>query len=198
MPRQSVPDAKAVLRELVLAQRTALTRPEWDEIDAALARGSRALQPFAEQVTVAAYVSGPSEPGGLELLERLARWSERLLLPISHADRTLGWVPYDGASRLRAGRFGILEPDGPELPASAIVDAALVLVPALAVDRRGVRLGRGAGYYDRALESVSAAARVVAVVRDEELLDAVPGEEHDVPVDFALTPREGLVRLAPE
>jgi 5-formyltetrahydrofolate cyclo-ligase len=69
----------------------------------------------------------------------------------------------------------------------------LVLVPALAVDHSGVRLGKGGGYYDRAL-SLSTGP-VVAVVRDEEFVPSLPAEPHDVRVDAVLTPGRGVVRL---
>jgi 5-formyltetrahydrofolate cyclo-ligase len=71
----------------------------------------------------------------------------------------------------------------------------VVFVPALAVDRAGVRLGRGAGFYDRTLPLARAATRLVAVVRDDELVDQIPAEPHDVPMTHALTPRRGLVEL---
>ncbi|WP_019731575.1 5-formyltetrahydrofolate cyclo-ligase, partial [Mycobacterium avium] len=72
---------------------------------------------------------------------------------------------------------------------------ALVLVPALAVDRRGVRLGRGRGFYDRSLGDRDPRARLVALVRDAELLDELPAEPHDVPMTHALTPQRGWVTL---
>ncbi len=90
--------------------------------------------------------------------------------------------------------MGLREPQEPWLPAEAVADAAVVFVPALAVDRAGVRLGRGAGFYDRSLP-LAEAARLVAVIRDDELLDQVPSEPHDVRMTHALTPRRGLVEL---
>ena len=74
-------------------------------------------------------------------------------------------------------------------------DATVVFVPALAVDRTGARLGRGAGFYDRTLPLARPAARLVAVVRDDELVDEIPAETHDVPMTHALTPGRGLVEL---
>ena len=68
----------------------------------------------------------------------------------------------------------------PGCPPTALADATVVFVPALAVDRAGVRLGRGAGFYDRSLPLAAPAARLVAVVRDDELVDEVPAEPHDV------------------
>jgi 5-formyltetrahydrofolate cyclo-ligase len=76
-----------------------------------------------------------------------------------------------------------------------VADAAVVFVPALAVDRTGVRLGRGAGFYDRTLSLAHSSARLVAVVRDDELVGEIPAEPHDVPMTHALTPGRGLIRL---
>ena len=94
-----------------------------------------------------------------------------------------------------SARFGLQEPVEPWLPADAINAASVVLVPALAVDRSGVRLGRGAGFYDRSLPLAAPTARLVAVVRDEELVNRLPAEPHDVLMTHALTPTAGLVTL---
>ena len=83
------------------------------------------------------------------------------------------------------------EPVGPD--AVAAVDA--VLVPGLAVDRRGNRLGRGGGSYDRALARVGGRAFTCVVLHDGEVVDIpLPREPHDVPVAAAATP-SGLHRL---
>ena len=83
------------------------------------------------------------------------------------------------------------------LPPDALGEASLILVPALAVDRSGHRLGRGAGWYDRALEWRSPEATAVAVCWPWEVTDApLPRGPHDVPVDAALTP-DGFVPFAP-
>jgi 5-formyltetrahydrofolate cyclo-ligase len=70
-----------------------------------------------------------------------------------------------------------------------------MLVPALAVDRRGVRLGRGRGFYDRSLVHRQVGAPLIAVVRDDEVVDELPVEPHDVAMTHALTPRRGLIAL---
>ncbi|WP_029402014.1 5-formyltetrahydrofolate cyclo-ligase, partial [Mycobacterium tuberculosis] len=92
-------------------------------------------------------------------------------------------------------RWGLLEPPEPWLPEAALAQASLVLVPALAVDRQGVRLGRGRGFYDRSLRCRDPHARLVAVVRTVELVDVLPSEPHDVPMTHALTPERGLIAL---
>ena len=106
----------------------------------------------------------------------------------------LQWGQYRPGGLVTA-RFGLREPAEPWLPADAVAAATVVLVPALAVDRTGVRLGRGAGFYDRSLPLADPAARLVAVVRDDEVVDKLPAEPHDVRMTHALTPRRGLVTL---
>ena len=149
--------------------------------------------------TVCAYVPVGAEPGSIEMLDVLLQRANRVLLPVARttADNSpvaLQWGEYR-PGQLVAARFGLLEPAGPWLPATALAEASVVLVPALAVDRTGVRLGRGRGFYDRTLVSRNPHARLVAVIRDEELLDELPHEPHDVPMTHALTPGRGLVEL---
>jgi 5-formyltetrahydrofolate cyclo-ligase len=148
--------------------------------------------------TVCAYVPVGSEPGSLAMLDVLAGLG-RVLLPVAREDESgvplqLQWGAYRVGGLVDA-RFGLREPEPPWLGVDAIAAAAVILVPALAVDRTGVRLGRGAGFYDRSLGLADPAAMLVAVVRDDELVDRLPGEDHDVPVTHALTPGRGLVPL---
>jgi 5-formyltetrahydrofolate cyclo-ligase len=149
--------------------------------------------------TVCAYVPVGSEPGSTELLDALTTRGARVLLPISRTDpdgtpQPLWWGPYVHG-QLRAASFGLFEPAGTPLPPATVSRADTVLVPALAVDRHGVRLGRGAGFYDRSLPWRNPVARLIAVVRDTELVQELPGEPHDVRMTHALTPGRGLVSL---
>ena len=135
--------------------------------------------------TVAAYFPLEGEPDIREFLEWALKNGLRVMLP-SVRGNDLHWVYFDGSTEF--GELGFEEAAGK--PAK-LTDAALVFVPALAVDPRGNRLGKGKGYYDRTLAGLFAAgkkrAKVVAVVFDEELLLQVPVEEHDHPVDAAIT-----------
>lgn len=143
--------------------------------------------------TVCAYWPVGSEPGSPELLDGLARRGCRVLLPV--VDVPLDWAQYTGQDSLHAGPLGLLEPAGPRLGSRAIACAALVLVPALAVDRNGIRLGRGGGHYDRTLPLATPGTPLVAIIRDEELVPSLPVEPHDVPVTAVLTPGRGLLAL---
>lgn len=118
-----------------------------------------------------------------------------MLLPVSGPVGPLDWAEYAGPDELRQGRFGLAEPVGEMLGSDAVREARVLLVPALAVDGDGIRLGRGAGYYDRSLALAVPSTFVIAVVRDEELVRRLPSESHDVPVSAVLTPSRGLVRV---
>jgi 5-formyltetrahydrofolate cyclo-ligase len=139
---------------------------------------------------VCCYLPVGTEPGSLAMIEALA--PRQVLLPVVTGATPLDWAAYDGPDSLVNGPFGLLEPAGRRLGPAAIGQAALVIVPALAVDRAGTRLGRGGGHYDRSLPFVRPGTPLVAVVRDVELVDALPAEPHDVRMTAVLTPSGGL------
>lgn len=149
--------------------------------------------------TVTAYVPVGSEPGGPDLPDALRAAlpaGMRLLLPVLRDDLDLDWAVYD--RELMPTRRGLSEPTGPRLGVTAVRRAALMIVPALAVDHAGVRLGRGGGSYDRALARVESGAEIVALLHRGELLaEPLPAEPHDRPVTAVITPDLGLVRLRP-
>jgi len=136
--------------------------------------------------TVAAYVSIGSEPGTGPLIDRLADAGRRVILPRLQGDDDLDWSVYDG--RLDSARRGLLEPVGPLLGPDAVATADVVLVPGLAVDARGYRLGRGGGSYDRGLSRVPVGTFTCVLLYDGELDQPVPVEPHDRRVMAAATP----------
>jgi 5-formyltetrahydrofolate cyclo-ligase len=145
--------------------------------------------------TVCAYWPVGAEPGSPELLDGLVRRGCPVLLPVVNSPGPLDWAQYTGPGLLQVGPLGLPEPAGSRLGCAAIATAVLVLVPALAVDRTGVRLGRGGGHYDRTLPLATPGTPLVAIVRDDEVLAALPAQPHDVPVTAALTPARGLIPL---
>jgi 5-formyltetrahydrofolate cyclo-ligase len=148
----------------------------------ALARGVLATAPRARRV--AAYASFGTEPPTSALLHALHDSGAHVLLPLLLPDRDLDWCAWS--------------PDGtgPALGVDAVGTCDLVVVPALAVDRLGTRLGRGGGSYDRALARVPAHVLTVALLHDDgEVVDALPCDRHDVPVRAFTTPERGTVRL---
>ncbi|GLU46949.1 5-formyltetrahydrofolate cyclo-ligase [Nocardiopsis ansamitocini] len=150
------------------------------------------LPRFTAGETVAAYYSVGTEPDTHPLVARLRLHGVRVLLPLFLADGELDWAEYTGVGSLAPAGHGLLEPTGPRLGMDAVRDVAAVLCPALAVDRAGFRLGRGAGCYDRALGRVGPRTPTLAVVYDSEVLDTVPTEDHDRPVGGVVTPGGGV------
>lgn len=146
---------------------------------------------------VAAFHPTPTEADVTPLAAELAARGAELVFPAA-AGAELEWIAWDGVSDFAdsPGRGFGKEPDGARLGTDALAQAVLVLAPALAVDRSGTRIGHGAGYYDRALTTLRADARVVAVVHPGEVLGAgaLPREAHDVPIPEALT-ADGIVSL---
>jgi 5-formyltetrahydrofolate cyclo-ligase len=184
--------AKAALRARHLARRRA--RPQAERAADAEAVAAGLLRGLAGMRTLAAYVPDAEEPGHGRLPAAFTQLGARVLLPVVPAEGAeLGWAVDTG--RLAPGRFGLLEPVGHRLGATAVGTADVVVVPALAVSRDGVRLGRGRGYYDRALRHVRPGAVLVAVVFDDELLDELPAEPHDVRVTAVVTPSGGWQAL---
>jgi 5-formyltetrahydrofolate cyclo-ligase len=187
-----VTEAKVALRARFLARREA--RPAEERVAAAAAITTALLRGLAGTRTLAAFAPDPTEPGAGRLPAAFTQLRSRVLLPVVPGDGSeLSWAVDTG--RLAPGRFGLLEPVGPRLGPTAIGAAEVVVVPAVAVDRTGVRLGRGGGYYDRALRHVRPDARLVALVFDDELVDELPVEPHDKRVTAVVTPSSGWLDL---
>ncbi|ONK13681.1 5-formyltetrahydrofolate cyclo-ligase [Streptomyces sp. MP131-18] len=194
-------ERKREVRRDLLAVRAAMADDEVAQAAEELARRALELPELAAADTVAAYVSVGREPGTVRLLNVLRERGVRVLLPVLLADDDLDWAEYEGAGRLveaeRGGRMRLLEPGGRRLGRGAVTEAAVVLLPGLAVDRRGVRMGRGGGSFDRVLARLAEAGEhpdLVALVYGHEVVEELPREPHDLPVDAAVTP-EGVHRF---
>lgn len=190
-------DSKASWRRTVLDTRDTVA-PDAAAAEAeALAAAALGLLRDTPTDTVCCYLPFGTEPGFGSLLDDLRTGGWHVLLPVVPAvPGPLDWSVYEGPSSVRSGAIrGVLEPSGPRQGPDAITRAGVVLVPALAVDRAGVRLGRGAGYYDRSLPLVRPGTELVGVVRDSELVCALPADEHDVRLTAAATPGRGVVPL---
>jgi len=191
-PAEAPAVVKDELRDFLLSRRRA--RPAAERAALADAVASALLRGLDGVRTLAAFVPDPDEPGSGRLPAAYTDLGARILLPVIPATgRTLDWAAYTG--ELEPGRFGLHQPVGPRLGPAAIGDADAVVVPALAVDHLGFRLGRGGGYYDRALVHARPDAVLVTVVFDEERLAELPREIHDRPVTAVVTPSHGWVEL---
>ena len=180
---------KHEIRAAVRARRAALTEAELTTardgfttqlIRLVEARGARSLS---------CYMPLRSEPDTRGFITWLETSQLRVLFPSSRDDGLLDWIrpTWDGTV---PGKYGIPEPLGIHVSPLAVSDVDLMLIPACAVDRGGMRLGWGRGYFDRSLGSMDRRPPTFAVVYDEDLVDSVPREVHDVPVTGVVTPTQ--------
>ena len=142
--------------------------------------------------TIAAYYSIGTEPDTHGLVFALWKRGSYVVLPVLLPDGDLDWASYEGPDSLAPGARGLLQPVEPVRGPGTVARADIVLVPALAVDAAGNRLGRGGGSYDRALARVGAQVPTIALLYDGELLDHVPAEPHDRAVRAVARPSHGL------
>jgi 5-formyltetrahydrofolate cyclo-ligase len=187
--------AKIALRRHLIAERAQKSEPERGDAGRSLRDTVLALPEAQMAGTVAAYVSIGTEPDTRGLIFALWKRGHYVLLPIWREDDDLDWASYEGPDSLASAPRGLLQPTEKPRGVAAVTSADLVIVPALAVDRGGQRLGRGAGCYDRALARVGAAIPTVALIYDDELLDEVPAGAHDQRVRMAAQPRPGITRF---
>lgn len=183
---------KQDVRAQTLSHRVTRSEAERAEAAEALAAHLLAEPVVARARRVAAYLSLPTEPGTGPLLDGLAARGTEVLLPLSRPDRSLDWVVHEPGTALLPSALGVPQPSGEPVGPDALATCDVVLVPALAADAHGRRLGRGAGYYDRALAGLD--VPLCALVFTDELLDEVPTEPHDVPVQLVATP-DGVHRV---
>ena len=145
--------------------------------------------------TIAAYYSIGAEPDTHGLVFALWKRGSYVILPVLLPDGDLDWASYEGPDSLAPGPRGLLQPVESVRGVDTVARADVVLVPALAVDAAGNRLGRGGGSYDRALARVGGQVPVIALLYDAELLPAVPVMPHDQRVRAVARPGHGITWL---
>lgn len=189
-------ESKAAMRSRLLAARTAMPAADRESASRALRDAVLDLPEVATAGTVAAYYSIGTEPGTHSLVYALWKRGTYVILPVLLPDGDLDWASYEGPDSLEHGRFGLSEPTEPRRGENAVRSADVVLAPALAADRSGLRLGRGGGSFDRALARVGGAVLTIALIYDDELVDEIPAEPHDRQVRAVARPSHGVTRLA--
>ncbi|MEQ6896780.1 5-formyltetrahydrofolate cyclo-ligase [Microbacterium sp. KR10-403] len=193
-----IDDAKRALRAELRERRELLTDATRKDAAAGLAAQLEALVDRFGARSVSCYLSTRAEPETRPFLNAAVARGIRVLLPITRVDGLLDWVVADPDADVTEGVLGIPEPVGELLGPIAVNDVDLMIIPAAAVDRTGMRLGWGRGYFDKTLGSIQNCPPVYAVIYDTELLDEVPRDLHDQPVTGVVTPTRTITLASEE
>jgi 5-formyltetrahydrofolate cyclo-ligase len=188
-----VESQKRALRAELRERRRSRTSTQRENDRSALTAHLDELVQRLDAHTITAYLSLPDEPPTRDFVRGAHERGIRVLLPVSREDGLLDWAPYDGQDE-EDDALGLPAPTTELLGPIAINDADVILVPAASVDRGGMRMGWGRGYFDKTLGSMEGCPPVYAVIFDDELVDSVPQERHDMPVDGVVTP-SGIIPL---
>jgi len=188
-------EGKAEFRRRVVAARASMPAADRAAAGRMIRDHVLSLPQVAAAGTVAAYYSVGTEPDTRSLVYALWKRGSYVVLPLLLPDGDLDWASYEGPDSLVAGPRGLLQPAEPPRGTGTVSRADVVLVPAVAVDRTGCRLGRGGGSYDRALARVGEQVPSIALLYDDELVDEVPADDHDQAVRAVARPGYGVTWL---
>ena len=187
MKKEATRAHKERLRKRVLAARMGLDHSQAKASGQAILEQVLGLEAYRRAKLVHTYVSSKkNEVDTHALIGACLAHGKRVAVPVvMPGTKTLAHALIDSLDQLVVGPWGLVQPDPAEatwLPAEARID--LVVVPGIAFDRRGHRIGWGGGYYDRFLAQVQAVK--IGLCYDALVLDCIPGEPHDVPVDMVV------------
>lgn len=178
---------KEEIRRQVRARKTMLDATERAEAARRVFDTVASMAAFMMADRVLMYHSLPDELSTHDFLDRMKTVKQLFLPRVNGIDLEI--LPYE-KTRTHLGSFRIEEPDGDDVVDVSDID--LIIVPAVAFDRRGNRVGRGKGYYDRLL--CRSKAITVGVCYDFQLFDDIEADAHDIPVDFVVVDKVGIIR----
>lgn len=174
---------KNQLKDKILEKRNSLSKEEIAEKSRKIEDALFSLEQFKKSKTIMFFVSFNSEVYTHNMIKKSLKTKTTIIPKVMHSEIEPS-VIMDFDNLIPSGKFGILEPI--EIMKIAYKNIGLVLVPGIAFDREGHRIGYGFGYYDKFLRKVPKAVKI-GLCFDFQVVDKVPREMHDVPVDFILT-----------
>ena len=189
LPSNKLQQEKKRLRELLAQKRRLLSKDEVAELSSKIVVAVEQMPCFQEAKTVLIYYPTHNEVDLLPLIKRYKK-EKTFLFPVVHRKAMVA-CPYEGNSKMHRGKFNIPEPTTP--PYTGHID--MVLVPGVAFDKSGNRLGRGGGYYDRFIACLGRNTTLVGVGYDFQLVDKVPASRRDKKMQYIITPTNGVVKV---
>src|ERR1700749_3343958 len=171
-------EAKAGMRRRLVAARAAMPDSERRAAGRLIRDQVLETPQVSAAGTVAAYYSVGTEPDTQGLVFALWKRGSYVVLPVLLPDGDLDWASYEGPDSLAPGPMGLLQAVEPVRGPGTVARADVVLLPALAIDVNGNRLGRGGGCYDRALARVGGQVPTIGLIYDDELVPSLPADPH--------------------
>lgn len=184
---------KRALRAELRERRQLLSDAQRESAASAIAERLDDLIVDLGAASISCFLSTTTEPGTRDFVKAAVRRGIRVLLPVTRADGLLDWAVASDDDDVSEGLYGLPEPTGEVLGPIAVNDVDLMIIPAAAVDRTGMRMGWGRGYFDKTIGSMEKCPPVFAVIYDSEVLDSLPSEVHDQPVNGVVTPTRTLL-----
>ena len=185
------PDLKSSLRKETLAKRDSIPTPVRKVKDSSILEKLLALDKFRDAESVLFYASFRSEVNTTDIIKKVLDLGKKVLLPrVDEKETALKIYEIKSMDDVAPGYMGIPEPEAIEENARGLEGVGLVIMPGAAFDQRGYRLGYGRGYYDRLLSEKALLPALAALAYEEQVLESVPAEAHDVRVDIIVTDRK--------
>ena len=179
---------KKTIRQEILLKRDAIPETIKKEKDTAIRQGILHLSEFTNAKTILFYASFRSEVDTSEMIKITLGQGKRVILPkVDKENKKLKLYEIKDMNELAKGYMGILEPSVSEERLTGLDDIDLVIIPGAAFDVSGNRLGYGAGFYDRLLAGIKKKIPVIAPAYEEQIIEKIPSEPHDVKVKKIVT-----------
>lgn len=188
LPGNRLKQDKKRVRELLAQKRRLLSKEAVAEQSRLVVAAVEQMPSFQSAKTVLIYYPTHNEVDLLSLIKRYKK-EKTFLFPVVHR-KTMTACPYEGNAKMHRGKFNIPEPTTEPY----VGDIDLILVPGVGFDKRGNRLGRGGGYYDKFITRLGRKTLLVGVGYDFQLVEEVPANRWDKRLDYVVTPSNGTIK----
>lgn len=185
---------KQILKSEIFERRKSLSREEVKEKSRIIKEKLNSMPEFKKSKNILTYVSFNNEVDTINIINGLLTKNEKkVLVPYVDKDKVIQISKINSFDDLEPKTFGILEPKRNKIKKFDIDKLDLVIVPGIAFDKNGHRIGYGHGYYDRFLEKIKKDTAKIALAFDFQIVDKIPEERHDVPVDVVVTEKRVII-----
>lgn len=188
LPGNRLKQDKKRVRELLAQKRRLLSKEDIAEQSSKVVAAVEQMPSFQSAKTVLIYYPTHNEVDLLSLIKRYKK-EKTFLFPVVHR-KTMTACPYEGNAKMHRGKFNIPEPTTEPY----VGDIDLILVPGVGFDKRGNRLGRGGGYYDKFITRLGRKTLLVGVGYDFQLVEEVPANRWDKRLDYVVIPSNGTIK----